>query len=207
MNNEKQIIKIWFCGVISVIIVLFIYNINYFFLPASLWGKDADSNINLRTEIVEDKIDYIFTLNGIRIKVNKTIIKPELGYTGKSSFVNVATDGNRYYLLLPISWKNLSYHGIYKKILQPVKRNVSSTVISINEIREQYQKIDINTIKFYKMDGIKRLIHENLDTFKIVIFSYSEEVEENELYWNKKDSYYYLISPEDGAILFEKTEE
>ena len=207
MNDEKQINKIYWCGILSIVIVLLIYAINYYFIPVSLWCKDIDANINISTEIVNEDVDYIFTLSGIKIKINNEIKRPVLGYSGRISVVSTVTDGKNYYVLLPISWKGQSLNAVHNKMLEPIRRNVTSKVINVDIIRSEYQPVDISNVEFYKMNGIKRLIHENLDTFKRVIFSYSDKVTENELYWNKVDSYYYLISPENGDILFEKTEE
>ena len=46
------------------------------------------------------------------------------------------------------------------------------------------------------------MIYNDLDTFKIVTYSYRNEVDKEELYWNKDDGYYYLISPGNAESLF-----
>ena len=205
MDDIKFNIRAGWCGIISVLLVVVLYSINYYFVPVELFIKDFDKNINVASVTITDTVTYQFSLSGLKVQINNKWYPVNLEYSGKTNIVEVkAHSSGKYTMVIPLSWKENSLYGIYKKMKTPVNKVVSSSSITIDTIKNEYQKINIEDITFYNKDGIKRLVYNNFDTFKIVTFSYNESVTEPEIYWNPKDAYYYILSPYNVENLFQQ---
>jgi hypothetical protein len=208
--SSKEIVNIIIRGIISVVLSVFLFLLFYCFVPVSWYSTDLDAALNINYETLnQEKVEYVFTLSGMRIKINDKIIIPRLGFSGKYNSVKIISMQDKYYVIYPVSWKKSSLYGIENKMQNTsfVNRVKSSKNITISDIKSTYQNIPIEEVIFYKTySGINRLIYNDLNTFKIVAFSYRSEVTQPELYWNKQDGYYYLICPENAESLFQYNE-
>lgn len=204
MDAKKENFQLWIRGFICVFIFIILLILKFNYLPISYKCIDLDKNIGFQYERVQEDYSYIFSLNGIKLDVEGDIVKPILAYSGKNSIPYIAINSNKYYFILPLSLKDLSEKQILEYLNNKTStiKNAQTSVVSIDKIRNEYQKINIEEVTFYRLNGINRIIYNDLDSFKIVAYSFRQEVTETELYWNKFDSYYYIISPENAEDLF-----
>ena len=205
MDVKKENLKLWFKGLFCVFICIILLVFKFYYIPIGYFCMDLDENIAIKYEQLQEDYTYIFSLNGIKINIkDNQIIKPRLAYSGKTSNPYIALNNDKYYLVFPLSFKKMSENQIleYLKNKPSFLQNVQTNVVSIKDIRNNYQKINMDEVVFYKLNGINRIVYNNLDSFKIVSYSYRKEVSETELYWNKFDSYYYIISPTNVEDLF-----
>lgn len=180
---------------ISMIIVISIMLLNYLFMPVSIISVNFDKT-NIDNYLVEDKQSFIFTLNGVKIK-EKPLTNCTIYYSEKTNKISTVTINNKKNIIIPSFYKNLSLYNLQKKLLEEITTgNIhKKTDINIDYIRQHFQKINFDEVMFYEMDGMKRIKYKDIDTFKMVVYSYKEEVSEIEIYWNKDEAYFYIITP------------
>lgn len=209
--DSREIKNIFLKGMFSVIVVVLLFVLFYCLIPIGWYSTDLDAKFDITYEnINNDNVEYIYSLSGLRLSVNNELIQPKLGFSGKYNSVRTIKIDNKYFVIYPVSWKEYSLSKLEDEMQnlglnRQIKSNKS---ISIVEIRNSYQRIPLEEVEFYKTYmGINRLIYNNVDTFKIVTFSYRNEVIENELYWNNLDGYYYLICPGNAEVFFQYNDE
>lgn len=197
---EKNKLKLYALYTLIIIISLFV--IRFFFFDLSLIAEDIDRNIHFKYEYTSDSTKVASTLLGFLVYDDNGMHFAKTAISGKHAGIKILkdTESNTYYVVFNSIYSSYSKFKLMNE-LKTFKISNNEKVITIDTIRNYTVADPKDTRFYYANSNLIRIIAPNeaykkLDTMDVVFFENMDTINgcDAEIYYDNTNTY-YVITP------------
>lgn len=210
---EKNKFKLY--ALYTLIVIIGIFLIRFFFFDLSIIAEDIDRNVNFKYEYSSDTTKVASTLLGFVVYDEDGMHFAKTAISGKNSGIKVLKENKsgKYYVVFN------SFYSTYSKFklmneLKTFKIPNNEKVITMDTIRNYTEADPKDTTFYYDGHDLVRIVAPNevykkLDTMDVVFFEYMETINDcdAEIYYDDTNTYYVITPYSKNDLEFLNNEE
>lgn len=182
--------------------ILTVFAIRFFFFDLSFIAEDIDRNVNFRYEYASDTTEVSSTLLGFIVYDNQGMHFAKTAISGKNSGIKVLkeNDTGKYYVVFSSFYAEHSKFELLKE-MKTFKISNNEKIITMDTIRNYSVADPKETTFYYAGHDLIRIvapneIYKKLDTMDVVFFENMDTINgcDAEIYYDNTNTY-YVITP------------